>query len=871
MQGEKMMDDFQYKVTVIVPIYNSGEYLIPCLNSLILQTLDMDEFEVLLLDDGSTDNSLSLCNQYASEYPIFKVYTHENAGVSATRNWGISLAKGKYIMYLDSDDELTDNTLRLVTDFFDKNYDLVDIVTYPERTYFSNGEKKNPHIRYKTLKKTGIYDAQKDIYLFQVRLNIAVKNLGDNNFFFDEEMGYHEDQKYCNDIIEEKFKLGYVEGCEYKYKLHPGNITGENTNPIYLYEPTTKYWESLFAKYEEVPRYYQALYIHDLSWKLLQNYLLPYHYKGEKFEESCDRLWNLLKKVNDKVILDSPSTDYFHRFFFLEKKNASVTPIVEDKSFSLYSEGKRVFQKESFELVMNKCKVKDGKMMMLLTIKSQFFNFHEKPRAFAVENEENRVEVDLGFSSRSYYRCKTITNNFFVFYYECKLEEIQNLRFVVDVDGFEYPTHYYMMPTCPFATLNSIVRDDYQIKFINNEFEIHKISENEINELLEKNNQSIKALNPQAYILRKVSERLTNKRIWLYYDCKGVVYDNGYLQFINDFDKNDDVERYYILNNDLSESSYLFNEKQLKNVVLFGTPLHQQLFIRAEKIITAFIEEVNLYPFHAENKKFYMDLMNSEIIYLQHGILHATLPWKYTPERLEVDRVVASSYFEINNFTNKYGFRKKDVLSCGMPRFEKMNKDKKPINRILYAPSWRMYLIGECVDTVWQLTEDKFLNSKYFHDTQEFLLSEKLISSLEENDIYLDFKIHPIFRPYLKYYSVNSDRIIIADNQVEDEDYSLFITDFSSYVFNFAYLKRPILYYVPDVEEFEAGLNQYRELDMPLDEGFGENPKTVEDLVDLTVNYIESDFCVKEEYLNKMDTFFIPIDNCCEKIYDSII
>ncbi len=864
------MENFKYKVTVIVPIYNSGEYLISCLNSLILQTIDMKEVEVLLLDDGSTDNSLNVCYQYASKYPFFKVFTHENKGVSATRNWGIRLAQGKYIMYLDSDDELTENTLQLVTDFFDNNFDLVDIVTYPERTYLSTGEKKNPHIRYKTLKKTGIYDATKDFYLYQVRLNIAVKNLGERNFFFDEEMGYHEDQKYCNEIIEEKLKLGFVEGCEYKYKLRPGNITGENTNPIYLFEPTTKYWESLFAKYEDVPRYYQVLFLHDLSWKLSQNYLLPYHYKGEKFEESCNRLWRLLKKVDDRAILEQPSTDYFHRFFFLEKKNEGTTPIVDDGIFSLYSDGIKVFQKDSFELVMNKCKVKDGKMMMLLTLKSQFFNFHEKPTVFAVENEEIKKEMELSLSSRSYYRCKTITNHFYVFYYECELEDVQKLKFVVDVDGFEYPTHYYMMPTCPFVTVGSIVREDYQIKYINKEFEINRITNDEIDELLEKNNQYINGVNPQAFRIRKVSERFADKRIWLYYDCKGVEYDNGYLQFIHDYEKEDGVERYYILNNDFESSSYLFSEKQLKNVIMFGSLMHQELFIRAEKIITAFIEEVNLYPFHAENKKFYMDLMNSEIIYLQHGILHATLPWKYTPERLEVDRVVASSYFELKNFTSKYGFRKKDVLSCGMPRFEKMDRNKKPINRILYAPSWRMYLIGECIDTIWQLTEEKFLNSKYFRDTQEFILSEELISSLEKNDIYLDFKIHPIFRPYLKYYKVNSDRIVLADNQVEDEDYSLFITDFSSYVFNFAYLKRPILYYVPDMEEFEAGLNQYRELDMPLDEGFGENPKTVEELVELTVDYINSDFKIKEEYWNKMDNFFIPIDNCCEKIYNSI-
>lgn len=864
--------DFDYKVSVIIPIYNTENYLRECLDSLVLQTIDMNEVEVLLIDDGSKDSSLLICREYATEYPYFKVFHQENAGVSAARNFGISRARGKYIMYLDADDKLTDQVLEKVTDFFDQHYEEVDVVTYPERTYMSDGTMKAPHIRYKVLTKTGIYDLTQDIYVFQARLNIATKNLGADNLLFDEEMGYHEDQKYCSQLLEKKLKLGFVDGVEYQYMLHTGSIVAENTNPVVLFEPTTKYWEDLFSQFkEEVPAYYQAMYVHDLSWKLSQNYLLPYHYHGEQFNKSVNRLWTLLKRVSDEVILSHPSVDNFHKYYFLQKKSDSVTPIVQKDRYLLASEGKVIFERKSFELIFNKMKEKNGKLLLLLTLKSQFFNFYEKPEIYVWENESQKVRLDATLSSRSYYKCKTITNHFWAFYYECDMSVVNQFRFEVDVDGISYPTHFYMMPTCPFAIQKSIYRDGYRIDFRENRFFLIPETEEEGRSLERENTDKVKGQNNEIYKLRTLSEKYARHRIWLYYDCKGVDFDNGYLQFVHDFGKEDGVDRYYILNNDFEESRHLFTEEQIRAVVRFGSDLHKQLFIRAEKIITAYIEEVNLYPFDARDKKFYMDLMNMEIIYLQHGILHASLPWKYTPERLEVDKVVASSYFEVKNFHEKYLFRKEDILPYGMPRFEKMDRNVKPVNRILFAPSWRMYLIGQCVNTVWELTEDKFVESKYYLEMQKFLNDPGLIRLLEENDLYLDFKIHPIFRPYLKFFAIQSDRVNIAENVVKDEEYALFITDFSSYTFNFAYLKRPIIYFVPDMLEFEAGLNQYRRLDLPFDEAFGDFTTKVDEAVKSVKRIVENHFEIDEKYKKRMDEFYLPMDHCCEKIYDALI
>lgn len=867
------MREYKYKVSLIIPVYNVEKYLHRCIDSLLIQTFDFKEMEILLINDGSEDGSLKICRQYADYYENVKVFDKENEGVSKTRNFGLDQATGKYIMYLDSDDLLTDNVINDVVDFFEKHYDEVDIVTYPEKAYLPDGTTRPLHQRYKILKETGIYDAVEFPFLFQVRLNIAVKNQFEHNVRFDEKMGYHEDQKYCSEILRGKLKLGFVAGCEYKYMIHDDSITGENTNPLALFEPTTKYWEELFSSFKNnVPEYYQSLFVHDMSWKLSQNCLLPYYLKGEEFEQQCERLWKLLEYVNVDLIMKHPSVDTFHRYYFLEKKkNANITPIVSNGEFTLMHNEKKIFSKNSMELIFNKLRVNNGRLLIQCTVKSPIFNFASKPEIYVVENGVDKKILECYLSPMGYYRCKTKTNCFYGFYYEVNLSEIRNFKFVVSVDGFEYNTHYYMMPTSPFAVCSEIVRGNYSIKYDKNVFDVQQIETGQKHEIEEQNNLNVKKHDEAAYMLRRISSRFENKDIWLYYDCKGVYYDNGYLQFMHDFDKEDGIIRYYVLNNDLSTCRELFEDRHLPYVIQFGSELHKTLFIRASKIVTAFIEEVNLYPFDASTKKYYMDIMNQQFVYLQHGILHATLPWKYTPERIEVDKVLASSVFEVNNFHEKYCFRKEDIIPYGMPRFEMLNKDAKTVNRILFAPSWRMYLIGKCVNTVWQLTESKFIESKYFQDFQAFLNSERLSKMLEENDLYLDFKIHPIFVPYLKHFNITSERVNIAENHVSDDEYCMFITDFSSYVFNFAYLNRAIMYYVPDMLEFKAGLNQYRELDLPFEDAFGDFVETADDALNILEKNINNGFKVEDKYQERIDNFFLNIENSTEKIYQYLV
>ena len=98
--------------SIIIPVYNCEKYLRDCLDSCINQDLLNDEYEVLCVNDGSTDSSINILNDYANRYSHIKVFSQDNRGVSAARNIGLDNAKGEYIMFLDGDDLIRKNCLQ---------------------------------------------------------------------------------------------------------------------------------------------------------------------------------------------------------------------------------------------------------------------------------------------------------------------------------------------------------------------------------------------------------------------------------------------------------------------------------------------------------------------------------------------------------------------------------------------------------------------------------------------------------------------------------------------------------------------------------------------------------------------------------------
>lgn len=869
------MENFEYKVSVIVPVYNVENYIRDCLNSLINQTIPKSDIEVLIINDGSTDNSLEICEEYARLFPFFKVFSKENEGLSATRNYGIKRAKGKYLMYIDSDDMYTSDTVKAVTDFFDTVYDEVDVVCYKDQPY-NNGKKMPLHFRYNYLKKSGVYDLNMFPYILQTRVSVAVKNLfEDNILFYEKEKVSHEDLIYNNENVKRKMKIGFCNQGEYMYnRSNESSIMHTSFVPMYLFNGCLDYYEKLFDQYSDgVPKYYQAMYFHDISWKIKENILMPYHLQGREYESAVKRLKLLLDRVDDEIILTCPSTDNFHRHFFMNWKHDKVdcTVVAKNGLVCVEKQGREIFKQQKFEICLYKLQIENKCLRMIAFVKSALFNYMEKPKVYVViknaQGQSIKYNLELKLSSESYYHTKVQTNNFWQFVFEYYIDEIQSYWIEVEIDGVAYPTYYWFAPTCPYANeiknYNAIY-GKYTIDFVKNIFYIKKHSIEEMTLLRENKTSRYMGTDGSVYSVRYAADNMVNKEIWLYYDCLGVNKDNGWFQFVNDYGKDDDIERYYVNANDRTPEM----EKYAKSIIKFGSFEHKILYVAAKKIITAYVETENICPFKKTERVFFADIAHAQVIYLQHGILHAHLPWKYSPARIEADKVVVSSNFEIDNLVNIYKFKKEDLIPVGMARFEMMNRTKRPIRRILFAPSWRNYLIGPRNGNQWIYMDEKFVKSDYFTNFNEFLNDPRLENVLANNNVYLDVKLHPIFVPYKKYFDHINPHVSFVGDEVVDDEYSMYITDFSSYVFNFAYMNRYILYYVPDWIQFISGMNQYRELDLPFEKAFGPLVKEGKAAICEIEEAINSDFTPKKIYKERMSKFFLPMENNREKLYE---
>ncbi len=136
------------QISIIIPCYNIDKYLSNCIESVLGQTFV--DFELILINDGSTDNTLNICEQYAKLDNRIRVYSHENKGVSYTRNRGIELAQGNYIMFIDGDDYVKNDMLEHFT--FQLKKDswpmcgmlLVDGIEEEERSNYKELLKKVP-------------------------------------------------------------------------------------------------------------------------------------------------------------------------------------------------------------------------------------------------------------------------------------------------------------------------------------------------------------------------------------------------------------------------------------------------------------------------------------------------------------------------------------------------------------------------------------------------------------------------------------------------------------------------------------------------------------------------------------------------------
>lgn len=211
-----------HKISLIIPVYNVEKYLYRCLDSVIEQSFE--DWEAICINDGSTDNSLHILQEYSKKDLRIRLISQENAGLSAVRNVGLGVAKGKYICFLDSDDFLDKNYLLMLYNEIEKTN--ADIVMAPTRYIIG---KKNTKDKFKNEVLMSFVDK-----ISALPHGGSCNKLYRTSFFAENNIEYPSGLYWEDNIVTIKCcyfsnKFAIVDGDCYNYICNPLSITRDES------------------------------------------------------------------------------------------------------------------------------------------------------------------------------------------------------------------------------------------------------------------------------------------------------------------------------------------------------------------------------------------------------------------------------------------------------------------------------------------------------------------------------------------------------------------------------------------------------------------------------------------------------------------
>lgn len=352
---------------------------------------------------------------------------------------------------------------------------------------------------------------------------------------------------------------------------------------------------------------------------------------------------------------------------------------------------------------------------------------------------------------------------------------------------------------------------------------------------------------------------LRNKKIWFYMDRPNIADDNGMHLFKYAVKHDPEIKKYFIIGKDSPD--YL-EMKKIGKVIPFQSLKHRYLTLFVENIIASHPENSVIYPFW-NSFPYYTGNLKANTTFLQHGIIKDDIsPWLNKSE-MNLSLFVTSAKKEYDSvFKNKYHYDKNVVQLTGMPRFDNLkNEDSK--KQILIMPSWRNYLKDK--------SSEEIAQSGLFKRFNSLLNNDKLIKIAKENDYEIIFRPHYHIYKFIDLFDKN-DYVKIEPKETKYQQLfnngSLLITDFSSVVFDFTYLKKPVIYYQYENDyhfDIENAYFQYETM------GFGEVCRNEDTLINLIEEYMKNDCRMKPAYIKRVNEFYYYTDrNNCKRVHEAI-
>ncbi|WP_051207852.1 glycosyltransferase family 2 protein [Butyrivibrio sp. AE3006] len=220
-------------ISIIVPVYNVEKYLKECLDSILAQKYE--NFEVILIDDGSKDNSGCICDEYAQKDNRIKVIHQENKGLAGARNTGLDAASGEYICFVDSDDKISNSYLEDFVKAMDSSNADLAICNF-ESARLVDDERNDDCVFSAAELRHFLYDDLSRKYVeIVVSWNKIYKAELIQKYRF-ETGKIHEDEFMINNLLYDINKAAYISTKNYYYRVNDDGITGSGNynNPGHL-------------------------------------------------------------------------------------------------------------------------------------------------------------------------------------------------------------------------------------------------------------------------------------------------------------------------------------------------------------------------------------------------------------------------------------------------------------------------------------------------------------------------------------------------------------------------------------------------------------------------------------------------------------
>ncbi|MFV0341457.1 MAG: CDP-glycerol glycerophosphotransferase family protein [Anaerocolumna sp.] len=373
--------------------------------------------------------------------------------------------------------------------------------------------------------------------------------------------------------------------------------------------------------------------------------------------------------------------------------------------------------------------------------------------------------------------------------------------------------------------------------------------------------------------LAKIITLFTSGDVWLVCEKPNEARDNGlyFFKYCMEIQHNHKV--FYVVTRNSYDMKNISNFSD--NIIIKNSLKHCILYFKASKLISS---QALPFPYSEKMCKIIFRVRNQKYFWLQHGITKDKLNHEDMDYSVkEYSLVCCASPREAVFFQEEFGYPSLNAIYTGFCRFDGLIDNSSTHQQILVMPTFRKWLSTKSKSSTPDLEEeDKFKKSLFFSSYSNLLKDKKLIDYLKSNNIQLVFYLHYAFQPYRYLFDeCICDNITIAsplDYDVQQllKESKMLITDYSSVFFDFAYMKKPELFFQFDKNEYRK--NHYKEGYFSYEkDGFGPILTDEKSVVDYIIAISQSKYQIEDCYIKRIDSFFpiVDIENCF-RIYNLI-